>query len=72
MNTTPTTKTLIVTETVRYEFALPLDHPEDAESLTELFCSKDDPWREATFAAVTDREVTVQTFAPLPAVLEQQ
>lgn len=67
MNTTPTTtKTLIVTETVRYEFALPADHPEDAESLTELFCAKDDPWREASFAAVTDREVTVQTVQPLP------
>jgi hypothetical protein len=71
MNTTLTTKTLIVTETVRYEFALPSDHPEDSESLTELFCSKDDPWREAEFAAVTERDVTVQTIEPLPACLAQ-
>jgi hypothetical protein len=69
--TTPTTKTLIVTETLRYEFALPPDHPEDTESLTELFCSKEDPWREAEFAAVTEREVMVQTLEPLPACLAQ-
>jgi hypothetical protein len=71
MNTTPTTKTLIVTETVRYEFVLPPNHPEDTESLIKLFCSKAHPWNEADFAAVTEREVTAQTVEPLPACLAQ-
>ena len=55
-----TTKKLIVTETLRYEFELPPDHPDDRDSLESLFCAKDDPWGEANLAAVTDRDFDVE------------
>lgn len=48
-----TTKKLIVTETIHYEFELPPDHPEDHDSLKALF-AKQDPWSEADFAAITE------------------
>lgn len=66
------TKKLIVTETLRYEFELPPDHPEDRDSLTALFCTKTDPWGEADFAAITERDFDVETWQPLPACLETQ
>ena len=65
-----TTKKLIVTETIRYEFKLPPDHPEDHDSLKALFCAKADPWSEADFAAITERDFDVETWHPLPACLE--
>ena len=67
-----TTKKLIVTETIRYEFELPPDHPEDHDSLKALFCAKQDPWSEADFAAITERDFDVETWQPLPACLEPQ
>lgn len=66
------TKKLIVTETLRYEFELPPDHPEDQDSLTALFCAKADPWGEADFAAITERDFDVEILQPLPACLENQ
>ncbi len=73
-----TTKKLIVTETIRYEFELRPDHPdhpdhpEDHDSLKALFCAKADPWGEADFAAITERDFDVETWQPLPACLEPQ
>jgi len=61
-----TTKKLIVTETIHYEFELPPDHPEDHDSLKALFCAKADPWSEADFAAITERDFDVETWQPLP------
>jgi hypothetical protein len=66
------TKKLIVTETLRYEFDLPPDHPEDQDSLRALFCAKADPWGEADFAAITERDFDVEILQPLPACLETQ
>ncbi len=63
------TKKLIVTETIRYEFELPPDHPEDHGSLKALFCAKQDPWSEADFAVITERDFDVETWQPLPACL---
>ena len=65
-----TTKKLIVTETIHYEFELPPDHPEHHDSLKALFCAKQDPWSEADFAAITERDFDVETWQPLPAGLE--
>ena len=67
-----TTKKLIVTETIRYEFELPPDHPEDHGSLKALFCAKANPWDAADFAAITERDFDVETWQPLPACLEPQ
>ncbi len=67
-----TTKKLIVTETIRYEFELSPDHPEDHDSLKSLFCAKQDPWSEADFAAVTERDFDIELLQPLPACLESQ
>jgi hypothetical protein len=67
-----TTKKLIVTETIRYEFELSPDHAEDHDSLKALFCAKQDPWSEADFAAITERDFDVETWQPLPACLEPQ
>ena len=67
-----TTKKLIVTETIHYEFELPPDHPEDHDSLKALFCAKADPWTEADFAAITERDFDVEIWQPLPSYLEPQ
>ena len=67
-----TTKKLIVTETIHYEFELPPDHPEDHNSLKALFCAKQDPWSEADFAAITERDFDVETWQTLPSCLEPQ
>ena len=54
------TKTLIVTETVRYEFEVPASMPEDETTLKRYFGRQPDPWTGADFAAVTEREFTFQ------------
>jgi len=58
------TKTLIVTETVSYEFTVPASMGEDEDSLKHFFACHPDPWRGADFAAVTERdfEIDVQPF----------
>jgi hypothetical protein len=50
------TKTLIVTETVRYEFEVPASMPEDETTLKRFFGKQPDPWSGADFAAVTERD----------------
>jgi hypothetical protein len=67
-----TTKKLIVTETIRYEFELPPDHPEDHDSLKALFYAKQDPWSEADFAAITERDFGVEILKPLPACMTHE
>ena len=67
-----TTKKLIVTETIRYEFELSPDHAEDHDSLKALFCAKQDPWSEADFAAITERDFVVETWQPLPACMTHE
>jgi len=50
------TKTLIVTETIRYEFEVPASMPEDDATLKRFFGRLRDPWASADFAAVTERD----------------
>ena len=54
------TKTLIVTETVRYEFEVPASMPEDEATLKRFFGQQRDPWTGANFAAVTERDFVVE------------
>ncbi len=67
-----TTKKLIVTETIRYEFELPPDHPEDHDSLKALFCAKTNPWSEADFAVITERDFDVEILQPLLACMTHE
>jgi hypothetical protein len=60
MNKTNETKTLIVIETVSYEFTVPASMAEDGDSLKRFFASHPDPWRDADFAAVTEREFVIE------------
>ena len=60
MNLMKETKTLIVTETLRYEFTAPASMPENDDALKRFFASHPDPWTEADFAAVTEREFEIQ------------
>jgi hypothetical protein len=53
------TKTLIVTETLRYEFTVPAAMHETEETLKRFFARHPGPWSEADFAAVTEREFEV-------------
>jgi hypothetical protein len=57
MNKTNEIKTLIVTETVRYEFTVPAAMAENEVSLKRFFTSQRNPWSEADFAAVIDRDL---------------
>ena len=57
------TKTLIVTETLRYEFAVPASMAEDRDVLIRYFGSHPDPWGGATFAAVTERDFEIQAHS---------
>jgi len=50
------TKTLIVTETLHYEFEVPASLPEDEASLSRFFGGLADPWAAADFCSVTERE----------------
>jgi hypothetical protein len=59
------TKTLIVTETLRYEFTVPTAMHETEETLKRFFARHPDPWSEADFAAVTEREFEIEA-EPLP------
>lgn len=65
MNKTNETKTLIVTETVRFEFTVPASMAEDEATLKRFFARHPDPWSGADFAAVTEREFGIET-EPLP------
>lgn len=56
---TSQTKTLTVTETVVYEFEVPASMPENDEALRRFFAGKADPWAEADFAAVAERDFEV-------------
>lgn len=60
MNTTNETKTLIVTETVRYEFEVPASMPENDLALKRFFAARRNPWAEAGFAAVTERDFEIE------------
>jgi hypothetical protein len=64
MNKTNEIKTLIVTETLRYEFTVPAAMAENEVSLRRFFTRQRNPWSEADFAAVIDRdfEIDVQPF----------
>jgi hypothetical protein len=57
MNKANETKTLIVTETLRYEFTVPASMPENDDALKRFFTSQRNPWSEADFAAVIDRDL---------------
>ncbi len=54
------TKTLIVTETLRYEFTVPAAMHETEETLKRFFARHPDPWSAADFAAVTEREFEIE------------
>ena len=54
------TKTLIVTESVRYEFEVPASMPEYETTLKRFFGKQPDPWTGADFAAVTERDFVVE------------
>jgi len=60
MNPMKKTKTLIVTETVRYEFGVPASMPDDETTLKRFFGSQPDPWTGADFAAVTERDFDIE------------
>lgn len=60
MNKANETKTLIVTETVSYEFTVPASMAEDRDSLKCFFAGHRDPWRDADFAAVLESEFEIQ------------
>jgi hypothetical protein len=60
MNQTNEIKTLIVTETVSYEFTVAASMAENGDSFGCFFASHPDPWRDADFAVVTEREFEVQ------------
>jgi len=61
MNKTNETKTLTVTETVSYEFTVPVSMQENDDALKRFFASHPDPWISADFAAVMEREFGIQT-----------
>lgn len=54
------TKTLIVTETLRYEFTVPAAMHETEETLKRFFARHPDPWIDADFAAVVEREFELE------------
>jgi hypothetical protein len=54
------TKTLIVTETLRYEFTVPASMPENDDALKRFFARHPDPWSEADFAAVVERDFEIE------------
>jgi len=54
------TKTLIVTETLRYEFTVPAAMAENDDALKRFFARYPDPWSGADFAAVTEREFEIE------------
>jgi hypothetical protein len=60
------TKTLIVTETVRYEFEVSASMPEDETTLKRFFGKQPDPWAGADFAAVTECDFVVQASGRVP------
>ena len=60
MSKTNETKTLIVTETVRYEFEVPASMPENDLALKRFFAARSNPWSEADFSAVTERDFEVE------------
>jgi hypothetical protein len=60
MNKANETKTLIVTETLRYEFTVPASMPENDDALKRFFARHPDPWSDADFAAVTEREFEIE------------
>lgn len=55
------TKTLIVTETLRYEFTVPAAMQENDDALKRFFARQLNPWNDADFAAVTEREFEIET-----------
>ncbi len=60
MNPMKETKTLIVTETLRYEFTVPAAMPENDDALKRFFARYPNPWSDADFAAVTEREFEIE------------
>jgi hypothetical protein len=60
MNLMKETKTLIVTETLRYEFTVPASMPENDDALKRFFARHPDPWSDADFAAVSEREFEIE------------
>ncbi len=64
------TKTLIVTETLRYEFTVPASMPENDDALKRFFARHPDPWSEADFAAVVERDFEIEGERSSQLVLE--
>jgi hypothetical protein len=70
MNLMKETKTLIVTETLRYEFTVPASMPENDDALKRFFARHPDPWSEADFAAVVERDFEIEGERSSQLVLE--
>ena len=66
MNKTNETKTLIVTETIIYEFTMPAPMAEDEATVKRFFARHPDPWRDADFAVVLEREFDIHAHAVVP------
>ena len=64
------TKTLIVTEALRYEFTVPAAMHETEETLKRFFARHPDPWSEADFAAVVERDFEIERELSSQLVLE--
>ena len=65
MNLMKETKTLIVTETLRYEFTVPASMPENDDALKLFFARHPNPWNDADFAAVIELEFEIEA-EPFP------
>lgn len=61
MTKTNETKILIVTETVSYEFIVPASMAEDGDSLKRFFAGHPEPWMDANFAAVVNRNLVTKS-----------
>jgi len=70
MNKANKTKTLIVTETLRYEFTVPASMQENDDALKRFFARHPDPWSEADFAAVVERDFEIERELSSQLVLE--
>jgi len=70
MNLMKETKTLIVTETLRYEFTVPASMPENDDALKRFFARHPNPWGGADFAAVVERDFEIERERSSQLVLE--
>ena len=70
MNLMKETKTLIVTETLRYEFTVPASMAENDDALKRFFARHPDPWSGADFAAVVERDFEIEREGSSQLVME--